>query len=50
MSDVVGRKPVLIMGLFGTGISMVIFGFSRNLPLALIARGVGGALNGCVHG
>lgn len=46
MSDIFGRKPVLVIGLFGTGISMVIFGFAKSLPVALIARGIGGALNG----
>lgn len=46
MSDKVGRKPVLIMGLIGTAISMIVFGFSPNLPTAMIARALGGLLNG----
>ncbi|KAI9691960.1 MAG: hypothetical protein M1820_009668 [Bogoriella megaspora] len=46
LSDVVGRKPVLLCGLAGTGISMVAFGFAPNLPTALIARALGGLLNG----
>ncbi|ODH46946.1 hypothetical protein GX48_06983 [Paracoccidioides brasiliensis] len=46
MSDNFGRKPVLIFGLVGTAISMVAFGFSPNLPAALIARALGGLLNG----
>lgn len=46
LSDRLGRKPILLTGLAGTGISMLMFGFARNLPLALFARAVGGALNG----
>lgn len=46
MSDNVGRKPVLIMGLVGTAISMIVFGFASSLPVALIARALGGMLNG----
>ncbi|KAI9373086.1 major facilitator superfamily domain-containing protein [Aspergillus egyptiacus] len=46
MSDRIGRKPVLIMGLIGTAISMVVFGFAPNLATAMIARALGGLLNG----
>lgn len=46
LSDRVGRKKVLLGGLFGTGVSMLLFGFARSLPLALIARALGGLLNG----
>jgi MFS family permease len=46
MSDRIGRKPVLIMGLIGTAISMIVFGFSPNLATAIVARCVGGLLNG----
>ncbi|OGE52564.1 hypothetical protein PENARI_c010G03973 [Penicillium arizonense] len=46
MSDRIGRKPVLIMGLVGTAISMVVFGFAPNLATAMIARALGGLLNG----
>lgn len=46
LSDRIGRKPVLLGGLAGTAISMIVFGFSTNLPMALIARALGGFLNG----
>ncbi|KAI8935536.1 hypothetical protein NX059_008106 [Plenodomus lindquistii] len=46
LSDRIGRKRVLLGGLFGTGLSMLLFGFAQNLPMALIARALGGLLNG----
>ncbi|KAJ6160482.1 Major facilitator superfamily domain general substrate transporter [Penicillium chermesinum] len=46
MSDRIGRKPVLIMGLIGTALSMVAFGFAPNLATAMVARALGGLLNG----
>jgi len=46
LSDRVGRKPILLGGMLGTGISILMFGFSKNLPMALVARALGGLLNG----
>jgi MFS family permease len=46
MSDWVCKRPVLIMGLVGTVISMILLGFASNLPTALAARALGGMLNG----
>lgn len=46
LSDRIGRKKVLLGGLFGTGLSMILFGFAKNLPMALVARALGGLLNG----
>lgn len=45
-SDRFGRKPILLSGLAGTGISMLLFGFSFRLEVALLARFLGGLLNG----
>ncbi|KAF2706942.1 MFS general substrate transporter [Pleomassaria siparia CBS 279.74] len=46
LSDKVGRKKVLLGGLFGTGLSMLLFGFSDSFGMALFARALGGLLNG----
>lgn len=46
LSDKIGRKPVLLSGLAGTALSMLAFGFAPNLPMALLARALGGLLNG----
>jgi MFS family permease len=48
LSDRIGRKPVLLTGLAGTALSMLIFGFAPSLPVALLARALGGLLNGYV--
>ncbi|KAM7204502.1 tetracycline:hydrogen antiporter [Naviculisporaceae sp. PSN 640] len=46
LSDKIGRKPVLLCGLGGTGLSVLLFGFAPSLPVALFARALGGLLNG----
>ncbi|CAH2352227.1 uncharacterized membrane protein [[Candida] railenensis] len=43
-----GRKPILLFGLFGTSISLILFGFSKNYYMAVAARSLAGALNGNV--
>ncbi|PVH13914.1 uncharacterized protein CXQ87_002033 [Candidozyma duobushaemuli] len=45
-SNRVGRKPVLLFGLFGTSLSLLLFGFSTNYYMALGARSLAGCLNG----
>ncbi|KAG6836905.1 hypothetical protein H0H93_001492 [Arthromyces matolae] len=45
-SDFIGRKPVLLMGLFGLSISMFCFGLSRTFWGLVLSRCLNGALNG----
>lgn len=47
-SDRGGRKRVILIGLFGTMLSCLGFGFSQTFWQALIFRMMGGALNGNV--
>ncbi|KAH8670275.1 major facilitator superfamily domain-containing protein [Tricladium varicosporioides] len=46
LSDHIGRKPVLLIGCFGTMLSMLVIGFSTNIYLAVLGRAFGGGLNG----
>lgn len=46
IADIKGRRPVLIIGIAANLISTLIFGFSINLPMAIISRGLGGLGNG----
>ncbi|KAH4035514.1 hypothetical protein HBI09_087880 [Parastagonospora nodorum] len=47
-SDKYGRKPIVLLGLFNTMWTMLLWGFSTNLPMALIARALEGLGNGNV--
>ncbi|KAH8723759.1 major facilitator superfamily domain-containing protein [Phaeosphaeriaceae sp. PMI808] len=47
-SDKYGRKPTILMGLFNTMWTMLLWGFSTNLPMALAARALQGLGNGNV--
>ena len=46
LSDKIGRKPVLLIGCFGTVVSLILVGFSSNIWFALAGRTLGGFLNG----
>ena len=46
LSDIVGRKPVLLIGCLGTVLSLMIVGFASNIWVALAGRAIGGFLNG----
>ncbi|GLB44900.1 putative major facilitator superfamily protein [Lyophyllum shimeji] len=46
LSDHVGRKPILLLGLFGTAASMLSFGLSRTFWGLVISRCLCGLLNG----
>ncbi|KDQ59075.1 hypothetical protein JAAARDRAFT_192627 [Jaapia argillacea MUCL 33604] len=48
VSDHVGRKPVILTGLFGLSISMFFFGLSQSFWGLVLSRCLNGALNGNV--
>ncbi|POV96763.1 hypothetical protein PSTT_15459 [Puccinia striiformis] len=45
LSDRIGRKPVLLIGLIGVSISTLAFGFSSSFWTMILARSIGGVLN-----
>ena len=45
LSDRIGRKPVLMIGVFGFGITMVLFGLSTQLWMLFAARALSGILS-----
>ncbi|KAF8299932.1 MFS general substrate transporter [Clavulina sp. PMI_390] len=46
LSDRIGRKPVVMIGVSGAAISAACFGFSRSLWAMLLSRSIAGALTG----
>ena len=48
ISDRVGRKPVVLFGLCGVAFSSLMFGLAQRYWVALLARLLGGMLNGNV--
>ena len=47
-SDIYGRKPAILLGLTSTMLTSLMWGFSKNLPTAIVARALAGAGNGNV--
>ncbi|KAJ6488140.1 major facilitator superfamily domain-containing protein [Mycena vitilis] len=45
-SDHIGRKPILMIGLFGAGSSILLFGLSRTFGGLVVSRCLCGLLNG----
>lgn len=48
LSDRFGRKPIILLGLATTLTSLLLFGFSTTLPMAISARALAGLVNGNV--
>lgn len=48
LSDRIGRKPVLMLGMAGTMVSMLLFGVSQSLAWAIVSRFMAGLLSGNV--
>ncbi|TFL03784.1 major facilitator superfamily domain-containing protein [Pterulicium gracile] len=46
LSDHIGRKPVILIGLLGLSISMFAFGLSKTFWSLVLSRALNGALNG----
>ena len=46
ISDLIGRRPVMLLGLCGTISMELLFGFSQNFGWAVAARFMWGLLNG----
>ncbi len=45
LSDRIGRKPLLLIGVTGNALSMLLMGLSTSLPMLFIARGLAGILS-----
>jgi MFS transporter, DHA1 family, tetracycline resistance protein len=48
LSDHYGRRPIIMLGLLGSSLSYVIYGFATSFALLLISRAVHGACAGTV--
>lgn len=46
LSDRIGRKPVLLIGLFGSFLSVNAFGLAKTFPQMVAARSIAGLMNG----
>ncbi len=45
LSDRIGRKPVLLLGLLGNAAGLALFGISSGLPMLYTARGLSGLMS-----
>lgn len=45
LSDRVGRKPILLIGVFGNGLTLLLFGLSTQLWMLFLARSLSGVLS-----
>ena len=45
-SDRYGRKPIILIGLINTMVTMLLWGFSTSLPMAIVVRALQGLGNG----
>jgi DHA1 family multidrug resistance protein-like MFS transporter len=45
LSDRIGRKPVLLVGIFGYGITMILFGLATELWMLIVFRALSGILS-----
>lgn len=45
LSDRIGRKPILMIGIFGYGITMILFGLATKLWMLFIFRALSGVLS-----
>jgi MFS family permease len=48
LSDRIGRKPVLVVSLYGISISMALFGFSTTIWQMVFFRTLAGVFSGSV--
>ena len=48
LSDRKGRKPLILIGLIGNAAALILFGFSKTLLWAFIARALSGAWSAAV--
>ncbi|KAG1858426.1 major facilitator superfamily domain-containing protein [Suillus subalutaceus] len=48
ISDVIGRRPVIFLGIIGLAITTLMFGLSKSLASVLVARCLGGLFSGNV--
>jgi MFS family permease len=48
LSDRIGRRPVLLTGIFGLALSLLCFGLSRSFLAIVVSRSLAGLLNGNV--